>query len=97
MAERAKETRDRPSGDADYDPVEFSRKVRQFAIDAHPILFCPDGPIDEVLGLQRQLWTLLREAPGSESSGIHRYLLAVRGVLGDRLQSWAEDLESLVA
>ena len=98
MAESAMGPRERLDADVDYDPAAFGRQVREFAIDVSRTLFCPDSPIDEVFGLQRRLWALLQEIRAPESSGIHRYLLAVRAVIGDRIQSWVEEeLESLVA
>jgi len=98
MVEGVKENHKISSGDGKLDPDEFSRRVRQFAIDARRILNCPDSPIDEVIELHGRVWTLLHEAPGAHSSGIRRWLLAARRTIGQRLQSWAaEDLESLVA
>ena len=98
MAESAMGPRERPGGHDDYDPAAFARQVRELAIDASRTLFSPDSPIDDVFALQRRLWALLQETRVPESSGIYRYLLAVRAVIGDRIQSWAEEeLESLVA
>jgi hypothetical protein len=81
-----------------FDPVDFGRRVREFARDAHRILPRPDCHADDLIGLHRRVWFLLREAPGSPSSAIARWLLAARQAIAARLQSWsAQELESLVA
>jgi hypothetical protein len=81
-----------------FDPDDFGRRVRQLACDAHRILGCPDSPIDDVIRLHGRVWTLLREAPGPRLSGVHRWLMAARQLIADRLHRWAaEELESLVA
>jgi hypothetical protein len=98
MAESTKEFQENPCGEGNPDPDGFSRRVRRFATDARRILTHPEGSIDEVIELHRRVWHLLRETRRAESSGIHRWLLAVRRTIGDRLQTWAtEDLGSLVA
>jgi hypothetical protein len=80
------------------EPEDFGGRVRRFAIDARRVLGCPDRPIDDLVELHRRAWSLLREAPGAPSSEMHRWLLAARAAIDDRLRSWLlEELESLVA
>jgi hypothetical protein len=81
-----------------FDPVDFGRRVREFARDAHRILKGPDCHADDLIVLHRRTWLLLREAPGSQSSAIGRWLLAARQEIAARLQSWsAQEQDSLVA
>jgi hypothetical protein len=81
-----------------YDPEDYGRRVREFALDAHRALGRPDGPIDEVIDLHRRAWSLLREAPGVPSSPLRRWLVAVREAINARLRAWAmEEFGSLVA
>jgi hypothetical protein len=77
---------------------EFGRMVRRFAQDAHRILRCPDSRPDELFELHARVFNLLRQAPGTGSSGIRRWLLSVREEISVRLQSWsAKELEFWVA
>lgn len=48
MAGARNEIREHSSGDGRFDPDEFGRRDRQFAIDARWILGRPDSPIHEV-------------------------------------------------
>jgi hypothetical protein len=91
----ADESRGHPGG---FDAESFARGVRRLALDARDILGRPDSTLDELIGLQGRAWHLLREAPRAGSIEVCRWLLAVRQVIGSRLQSWSvEELESLVA
>jgi hypothetical protein len=77
---------------------DFARRVRVFALDAHRILTQPDSSLDEVLGLHRTVWSLLREISHSRSGAMHLWLLAAHEAIGEKLRSWSlDDLESLVA
>jgi hypothetical protein len=83
---------------AGVDLDDWGRRVRQFAIDAHRILGRPDSPVDEVFGLHRRAWLLVREASVEPSSGLCRWLLEARRAIDVRLHRWAvEEMESLVA
>jgi hypothetical protein len=94
MAETAQET----DAHLRFDPVDFGKRVREFARDAHRILKRPDCHADDLIVLHKRLWFLLREAPGSPSSAIARWLLAARQEIAAKLQSWSvEELEALVA
>jgi hypothetical protein len=76
----------------------FARDVRQLSSEAYRVLGRPDSSIDVVLELHRRAWGLLRQAPGPQMAGIHRWLLAVCRALAARLRRWAEEeLESQVA
>ena len=90
---------DEGRGDFDRpDAGAFARDVRQFACEAHRILGRPGSSLDDLLALHRRAWSLLRGAPGAPSSEMHRWLLAARQAIDDRLRSWPlEELESLVA
>jgi hypothetical protein len=81
-----------------FDAGDFGRRVRQFALDAHRILKGPDGPIDELFDLHWRSWSLLHEAPGEQTDGVYRWLLAARRAIVDRLHlSATEEIESWVA
>jgi hypothetical protein len=81
-----------------FDPEGFGRRIREFARDAHHVLRCPDSPLGELLRLHSRAIRLLGEAPGTGSSGISLWLLAVRQRIGARLPSRSyEDLASQVA
>jgi hypothetical protein len=80
-----------------FDPEGFGRSIREFAIDAHRVLRRPDSPLGELLRLHGRGSRLLGEAPGTGSSGISLWLLAVRQRIGARLPRSFEDLASLVA
>jgi hypothetical protein len=80
------------------DPEDFGRRIREFALDAHRVLRLPDSPLDELIRLDGRVIRLLGEAPGTRSSGISPWLLAVRQRIGARLPSRPfEDMESVVA
>jgi hypothetical protein len=80
------------------DPEAFASEVRRFAIDARRVLTCPVSMIDEVVELHRRSWLLLHQAPGIPSSPLHRWLVAARKAIDDRLRGWAlAELDSLVA
>jgi hypothetical protein len=82
---------------AELDPKEFSRQLREFAIDAHRFLKDPDRPIDDVAELHRRACLLLRGAPVAQSSMMHRWLLEVWGAINARIQSRPlAELESLM-
>jgi hypothetical protein len=81
-----------------FDPDVFARRVREVALQIHRVLRRPDGPIDDVFDLHRRVWGLLGEAPGPQTTGVYRRLLAARQAIADRLHRWAtEELDSLVA
>ena len=90
---------DEGRGDSDsLDAEAFARDLRRFACEAQRILECPGGSPDDLLALHRRAWSLLRGAPGAPSGEMHRWLLAVRAAIDDRLRAWAlEELESLVS
>lgn len=80
------------------DPGEFARGVRRFALDAREILGRPESTLGELIGLHGRVFHLLQGVPGTRTTGILPWLLAVRQQIGARLQSWSvEDLESRVA
>lgn len=80
-----------------FDPEGFGRRIREFAIDAHRVLSRPDSPLGELLRLHGRVGRLLGEAPRAGSSGVSRWLLAVRQRIGARLPRSFEDLAPLVA
>jgi hypothetical protein len=69
------------------DPNEYSRMIRQFAIDARRILSRPDSTTVELFGLQRRAGILLRGSPVRDSGGINRWLSRMRQSIGDRLRA----------
>jgi hypothetical protein len=80
------------------DRGDLARRIRSFAYDAHRILTRPDSTLDEVLGLHRTVWRLLREVPDAHSGGMYRWLLAAKRAIGARLRAWSlDDLEAMVA
>jgi hypothetical protein len=88
-------------GRGDFDRLDadaFARDVRRFACEVHRILGRPGGSLEDLLALHRRAWSLLRGAPGAPSSEMHRWLLAARAAIDERLRSWPlEELEPLVA
>lgn len=98
MADSVYEDDQSPGDLGGIEPEDFGRRLRRFAIDAHRVLGCPDGPIDDMVELHRRAWFLLREAPGVPSSRLHGWLVAAREAIDARLRAWAlEELESVVA
>jgi hypothetical protein len=95
MTYGAHETDESRGGRGGFDPDDFGRRVREFALDAHRILKRPDSPTDELIALHRRVWFLLCEAPGSQSTPIRRWLLAARQEIAAKLQS--RSVEALVA
>ena len=94
MTYGAYETDESRGGRGGFDPDEFGRRVREFALDAHRILKRPDSSMDELIGRDSCAWLLLCEAPASQSSAIRRWLLAARQAIAAKLRSWsAEHLE----
>jgi hypothetical protein len=89
------DSRVRPGG---FDPDEFARSVRRLALDAHHVLSRPDSRLGELIRLHGRVFHLLQGAPGTRTTGILPWLLAVRELVGTRLQRWSvEDLESRLA
>ena len=85
----------RPGG---FDPDEFARSIRRFALDARDVLSRADSRLGELIRLHCRVFHLLQRAPGTRMTGIRPWLLAVRQRIGARLQAWSvEDLESLIA
>jgi hypothetical protein len=78
-----------------FNPDEFARSVRRFALDAHDVLSRPDSRAGELIRLHGRVFHLLQGAPVSPAGGILPWLWAVRQRIGARLQCWSlEDLES---
>jgi hypothetical protein len=81
-----------------FDPGDFGRRIREFAIDAHRVLRHPDSSLDELTRLDVRAFRLLGEAPGARTVGIFPWLLAVRQRIRARLESRSfEDQACLVA
>lgn len=70
-----------------FDPEGFGRRIREFAVDAHRALRCPDSPLGELIRLHGRVLRLFGEATGTGSRGIAAWLLAVEQRIADRLPS----------
>jgi hypothetical protein len=78
------------------DAEDFASRVRRLAPVARRVLDGPDGSLDDLIGLHRTVWELLRATPGAPSSEVHRWLLAVHRAIVVKVQSRSvEELESL--
>jgi hypothetical protein len=98
MADRARVNESSGGELGGFDLDDFTRRVRQFAIDAHRILGRPDSPRVTVIGLHRRVSHLLHDAHGERSKEIRRWLLAALQAIDARILAWSyAELESSVA